>query len=188
MARENGKNAETKAMLRRDGSFYIPLLPTSSQTPYPSFRCSSFPHKISDFVGSPIRQADFVSQKSCACAAARVTKSVCPTAAKKRLPPHSALLQSAPSTPFRVDRKQRDNTHDFPTENRVPTGVLAPLLKTRRQRGAPFEIPHFPRRRIYNCKNAACNACSENEKENSAAARYGVFPQERTIEKRDLLL
>ena len=45
-------------------------------------------------------QADFVSQKSCICAATHVTKPACPTAAKKRLPPHSAPLLSTPSTPF----------------------------------------------------------------------------------------
>ena len=45
-------------------------------------------------------QADFVSQKSCICAATHVTKSTCPTAAEKRLSPHSAIPQSTPSTPF----------------------------------------------------------------------------------------
>ena len=32
-------------------------------------------------------QSDFASQKSCYCAVAHTTKSACPTAAKKRLPP-----------------------------------------------------------------------------------------------------
>ena len=41
-------------------------------------------------------QSDFAFQKSCTC----VTKSACPTAAEKHLPPHSALLQSTPPTPF----------------------------------------------------------------------------------------
>ena len=45
-------------------------------------------------------QSDFASQKSCVCAVARVTKSACPTAAKKRLLPHSAAPQSTPPTPF----------------------------------------------------------------------------------------
>ena len=36
---------------------------------------------------------------------------------------------------FRVSRKQRYNTLDFPTENRVPTGMLAPLLEALRQVG-----------------------------------------------------
>lgn len=58
-----------------------------------------------------------------------VTKSACPTATEKYLPaaicPHSRW-RSQPLS--RVSRKQRYNTLDFPTENRVPTGVLlAPI-------------------------------------------------------------
>ena len=45
-------------------------------------------------------QSDFASQKSCICAVAHITKSACPTAAKKRLLPHSAAPQSTPLTPF----------------------------------------------------------------------------------------
>ena len=55
----------------------------------------------------------------------------------------------------RVSRKQRYNTLDFPAENRVPTGMLAPLLETQRQRDVPFEIPHFPLQCIYKLRNAA---------------------------------
>ena len=47
----------------------------------------------------------------------------------------------------------------------MPTGRLAPLLETQRQRDAPFAIPHFLRRRIYKLQKAACIACSENAKE-----------------------
>lgn len=56
---------------------YIPLLPRRRKLHIPrfaasgkahSFRCSSFPHKISDFAGSPVGQSDFASQKSCVCA------------------------------------------------------------------------------------------------------------------------
>ena len=45
-------------------------------------------------------QSDFASQKSCICAVTHITKSACPTAAKKCLPPHSAMSQSTPPTPF----------------------------------------------------------------------------------------
>ena len=45
-------------------------------------------------------QSDFASQKSCDCAVAHITKSACPTAAKKRLLPHSAAPQSMPPTSF----------------------------------------------------------------------------------------
>ena len=86
-------------------------------------------------------QSDFASQKSCVCAVAHITKSACPTAAKKRLLPHSAAPQSMPPPLFRVSRKQRYNTLDFPAENRVPTGMLAPLLETQvpKGRGSPVE-------------------------------------------------
>ena len=80
-----------------------------------------------------------------------VTKSACPTDAEKCPPtaicPHSRWRSQPLSS---VSRKQRYNTLDFPAENRVPTGMLAPLLETQRQRDVPFEIPHFLRRRI--CK------------------------------------
>ena len=110
---------EMEEVLNKGGAaagrgFYIPLLPTScflhrcklhiprfaASGKAHSFRCSSFPHKIFNFAGCPIRQADFVSQKSCICAVTHVTKSAYPTAAKKCLPPHSAIPQSTPPTPF----------------------------------------------------------------------------------------
>ena len=46
----------------------------------------------------------------------------------------------------------------------MPTGRLAPLLETQRQRDIPFAIPYFPRWCIYKLQSAACNACSENAK------------------------
>ena len=79
-----------------------------------------------------------------------VTKSACPTAAEKCLSTAICPYSRWRSQPLsRVGRKQRYNTLDFPTENRVPTGMLAPLLETQRQRNIPFAIPHFPRRCIY---------------------------------------
>ena len=74
-------------------------------------------------------QADFVSQKSCICAATHVTKPACPTDAEKRLPTAICSYSRWRSQPLsRVSRKQRYNTLDFPTENRVPTGMLrAPI-------------------------------------------------------------
>ncbi len=93
-----------------------------------------------------------------------VTKSACPTAAKKRLLPHSAAPQSMPPPLFRVSRKQRYNTLDFASKIVCQQGCCAPLLETQRQRDVPFAIPHFPRRCIYKLQNAACNACSENAK------------------------
>ena len=146
MAKGSGRNTETKAALRRDESLYIPLLPRRRKLHIPrfaasgkahSFRCSSFPHKISDFAGDPFSQSDFASQKSCVCAVAHITKSACPTAAEKCLPTAICPYSRWRSQPLsRVSRKQRYNTLDFAKQNRVPTGMLAPLLETQRQRGA----------------------------------------------------
>lgn len=95
-------------------------------------------------------QSDFVSQKFCICVNTVVTKSACPTAAEKRLSASICLCRRCRSQPLSsVSRKQRYNTLDFAKQNRVPTGMLAPLLETQRQRDIPFAIPHFPRRCIY---------------------------------------
>lgn len=109
-------------------------------------------------------QSDFAAQKSCVCAVAHITKSACPTAAKSvccHTLPHRRVRRQPLS---RASRKQRYNTLDFAKQNRVPTGRLAPLLETQRQRDIPFAIPYFPRWCIYKLQNAACNACSENAK------------------------
>ena len=153
---------------------YIPLLPRRRKLHIPrfaasgkahSFRCSSFPHKIFDFAGDPFSQSDFAAQKSCVCAVAHITKSACPTAAEKCLSTAICPYSRWRSQPlFRVSRKQRYNTLDFAEQNRVPTGMLAPLLETQRQRDVPFAIPHFPRRCIYKLQKAACHPCSENAK------------------------
>ena len=66
-----------------------------------------------------------------------VTKSACPTVAEKCLSTAICPYSRWRSQPLsRVGRKQRYNTLDFPAENRVPTGMPAPLLETLRQRGA----------------------------------------------------
>ena len=56
-------------------------------------------------------QSDFASQKSRICAATHVTKPAYPTAAEKHLPPHSALLQSMPPTPFPASAGSKGITH-----------------------------------------------------------------------------
>ena len=58
-----------------------------------------------------------------------VTKSACPTVAEKCLSTAICPYSRWRSQPLsRVSRKQRYNTLDFPTENRVPTGMLlAPI-------------------------------------------------------------
>lgn len=90
-------------------------------------------------------QADFVSQKSCICAAARVTKSACPTAAEKCLSTAICPYSRWRSRPLsRVSRKQRYNTLDFPAENRVPTGMLRAPIGNPASKGIfPSELPIF---------------------------------------------
>jgi len=83
--------------------------------------------------------------------------------------PRGARLVGVVAAPQAIDAVQRGgrdgaNTLDFAEQNRVPTGQLAPLLETPRQRDVPFAIPHFPRRCIYKLQKAACHACSENAK------------------------
>ena len=90
-------------------------------------------------------QSDFASQKSCICTAARVTKSACPPAAEKRLPTDICPYSRWRSQPLSsVSRKQRYNTLDFPTENRVPTGMLRAPIGNPASKGIfPSELPIF---------------------------------------------
>ena len=73
-----------------------------------------------------------------------VTKSACPTVAEKCLSTAICPYSRWRSQPLsRVSRKQRYNTLDFPTENRVPTGMLLapignPEPKGLRPSGHPF--------------------------------------------------
>ena len=63
----------------------------------------------------------------------------CPTAAEKCLSTAICPYSRWRSQPLSsVSRKQRYNTLDFPTENRVPTGMLlAPIGNPEPKRGAP---------------------------------------------------
>ena len=109
-------------------------------------------------------QSDFASQKSCICVTL-VSQNPPVLLPRKSVCCHTLPHRRVHRHPFsRVSRKQRYNTLDFAKQNRVPTGRLAPLLETQRQRDIPFAIPHFPRRCIYKLQNAACHACSENAK------------------------
>ena len=140
-----------RAALRRNGSFYMPLHPASSQTPYSSLRrrrqSSSIPLLLLSpqnlrFCGGPLRPVGFCFSKILNLCHPNVTKSACPTAAEKRLSiaicPHSRWRSQPLSS---VSGRKRYNTLDFPKENRVPTGMLAPLLETlhQRGRGSPVE-------------------------------------------------
>ena len=79
-----------------------------------------------------------------------VTKSACPTVAEKCLSTAICPYSRWRSQPLsRVGRKQRYNTLDFPTENRVPTGMLLapignPEPKELRPSGHPFMFVRRP--------------------------------------------
>lgn len=74
-----------------------------------------------------------------------VTKSACPTVAEKCLSTAICPYSRWRSQPLsRVGRKQRYNTLDFPTENRVPTGMLrAPIGNPEPRDCTPLDTPLF---------------------------------------------
>ena len=64
-----------------------------------------------------------------------------------------------------VSGRKRYNTLDFPKENRVPTGMLRAPIGNPAPKGIfPLKSLIFLAGAYTNCKNAACNACSENAK------------------------
>ena len=115
-------------------------------------------------------QSDFVSQKFCICVNTVVTKSACPTAAEKRLSASICLCRRCRSQPLSsVSRKQRYNTLDFPTENRVPTGCCSPLLETQSQGDIPLWTPHIFFAGWYqNCERQFVTGAKKKQKEASA--------------------
>ena len=74
-------------------------------------------------------QADFAHAKSFVLCSFQPTKSACSASTEKCLSGVGQPLSS-------VSGRKRYNTLDFAKQNRVPTGRLAPLLETPRQRGA----------------------------------------------------
>ena len=89
-------------------------------------------------------QSDFVSQKSCICVNTVVTKSACPTAAKKCLSASFCLYCRCRSQPLSsVSRKQRYNTLDFPRKIVCQQGCYSPLLETQSRGITPLWSPLF---------------------------------------------
>ena len=65
-----------------------------------------------------------------------------------------------------VSRKQRYNTLDFAEQNRVPTGMLAPLLETQRQREYSLCNPSFSSRvHIQTAKMQLAMSAQKTQKE-----------------------
>ena len=75
-----------------------------------------------------------------------VTKSACPTAAEKCLSTAICPYSRWRSQPLScVSRKQRYNTLDFPTENRVPRGTPSPLDTPAKGNAVSLWIPYANR-------------------------------------------
>ena len=75
-----------------------------------------------------------------------VTKSACPTDAEKCPPTAICPYSRWRSQPLsRVSRKQRYNTLDFPTENRVPRWTLSPLDTPAKGNAVSLWIPYANR-------------------------------------------
>ena len=124
--------------LRWDGSFYIPLLPSPDMRILP---CEQIPNSSITVQNPPVLLTP---------------KSDCQL--------QSALCCRYRSQPLSsVSRKQRYNTLDFPTENRVPTGVLLAPIGNPEPRGVfpPLDTPPVravaihpaPARWIHSCPN-----------------------------------
>ena len=118
-------------------------------------------------------QSDFVSQKFCICVNTVVTKSACPTAAEKRLSASICLCRRCRSQPLSsVSRKQRYNTLDFPTENRVPTGMLlAPIGNPEPKRLRPSGHPACPCSDYPSCSHTMDAPLPEQAKQAQRFAR-----------------
>ena len=65
----------------------------------------------------------------------------------------------------------------------MPTGQLAPLLETLRQRDAPFEIPHFPRSCIYKLQKCSLQCPLRKMQKKACAGAWHRLPFGREYRK-----
>ena len=102
-----------------------------------------------------------------------VTKSACPTVAEKCLSTAICPYSRWRSQPLsRVGRKQRYNTLDFPTENRVPTGMLlAPIGNPEPKRLRPSGHPACPCSDYPSCSHTMDAPLPEQAKQAQRFAR-----------------
>ena len=120
--------------------FYIPLAPRWHRKSF-GF-ASRFPMPTTH------EQTDFVHAKSFVLCSFQPAKPSVLLSPKSVCPGVGQPLSS-------VSGRKRYNTLDFPKENRVPTGMLSPLLETQSRGAAPLWTPvYFPRKWYPNCKNA----------------------------------
>ena len=135
--------------MRRCGRLYIPLAPPVMQ--------HSFGRRPPLCRITYTRTAGFCSWQIPGFVSLSATKSACSAAAVKCLSGVGQPLSS-------VSGRKRYNTLDFAEQNRVPTGMLSPLLETQRRGDDPLWTPFFFTQRRSNCENPVCHRCEENAK------------------------
>ena len=135
--------------MRRCGRLYIPLAPPVMQ--------HSFGRRPSLCRTTYTRTVGFCSWQILSFVPLPATKSACSAAAVKCLSGVGQPLSS-------VSGRKRYNTLDFAEQNRVPTGMLSPLLETQRRGDDPLWTPFFFTQRRSNCENPVCHRCEENAK------------------------
>ena len=135
--------------MRRCGRLYIPLAPPVMQ--------HSFGRRPPLCRTTYTRTVGFCSWQILSFVPLPATKSACSAAAVKCLSGVGQPLSS-------VSGRKRYNTLDFAEQNRVPTGMLSPLLETQRRGDDPLWPPFFFTQRRSNCENPVCHRCEENAK------------------------
>ena len=135
--------------MRRYGRLYIPLAPPVMQ--------HSFGRRPPLCRTTYTRTVGFCSWQILSFVPLPATKSACSAAAVKCLSGVGQPLSS-------VSGRKRYNTLDFAEQNRVPTGMLSPLLETQRRGDDPLWTPFFFTQRRSNCENPVCHRCEENAK------------------------
>ena len=135
--------------MRRCGRLYIPLAPPVMQ--------HSFGRRPPLCRTTYTRTVGFCSWQILSFVPLPATKSACSAAAVKC---RSGVGQPLSS----VSGRKRYNTLDFAEQNRVPTGMLSPLLETQRRGDDPLWTPFFFTQRRSNCENPVCHRCEENAK------------------------
>ncbi len=135
--------------MRRCGRLYIPLAPPVMQ--------HSFGRRPPLCRTTYTRTVGFCSWQILSFVPLPATNSACSAAAVKCLSGVGQPLSS-------VSGRKRYNTLDFAEQNRVPTGMLSPLLETQRRGDDPLWTPFFFTQRRSNCENPVCHRCEENAK------------------------
>ena len=120
-------------------------------------------------------QSDFASQKSCICVTL-VSQNPPVLLPRKSVCCHTLPHRRVRRQPlFRASRKQRYNTLDFASKIVCQQGGSRPYWKPNGKGMFPLQSLIFLAGAYTNCKNAACNACSENAKGSLSLAGTGFL-------------